>query len=147
MKCPSCGADVSTAFCEYCGTKMPIERIETQSINAETVIVNHYYPEEKNNGPFFQQNQQQPSVPPAPNAYAYSAIPQYPVSPKSRTITLLLCFFLGIFGAHRFYLRRYLLGVVFFFTFGIFGIGWLVDLFFVLTGKIKDRNELPVLNW
>ena len=43
MRCPSCGASVNGAFCEYCGTKMPVERIETTTINAENVTVNHYY--------------------------------------------------------------------------------------------------------
>lgn len=35
------------------------------------------------------------------------------VKPKSKAITLLLCFFLGGFGVHRFYLRDYGLGVAY----------------------------------
>ena len=147
MRCPSCGANVNSAFCEYCGTKMPIEKVEAQTINAETVIVNNYYTEERQTGPSYQQSQQQPPYASAPYGNAYSADPQIYASPKSRTITLLLCVFLGIFGAHRFYLRRYALGILYFFTLGIFGIGWLVDIVLVLTGRIRDNYDLLVLRW
>ena len=146
MKCPSCGADVSTAFCEYCGSKMPLERIETQSIQAETVIVNNYYPEEKKQGPYFGSSQQPPLANTTYQGGQYAAIPQMIyASPKSKTIALLLCIFLGMFGAHRFYLGRYLLGVAFFFTLGFMGIGWIVDIVLLLLGKMKDRNGFPVL--
>lgn len=36
---------------------------------------------------------------------------------------------LGIFGAHHYYLNNVKLGLVYTFTFGIFGIGWIVDFF------------------
>ncbi|XP_053400866.1 uncharacterized protein LOC128557496 [Mercenaria mercenaria] len=36
---------------------------------------------------------------------------------------------LGIFGAYHYYLGNVKLGLVYTFTFGIFGIGWIVDLF------------------
>jgi TM2 domain-containing membrane protein YozV len=38
---------------------------------------------------------------------------------------------LGFSGLHRFYCGRNLTGIVWFFTFGLFLIGWLVDLFLV----------------
>lgn len=37
----------------------------------------------------------------------------------------------GFMGAHRFYYGRSLSGTVYFFTFGLLGIGWLVDLFLI----------------
>jgi TM2 domain-containing membrane protein YozV len=37
----------------------------------------------------------------------------------------------GVFGAHRFYYGRKLTGVLWFFTLGLLGIGWIVDLFFI----------------
>ena len=141
MKCPSCGANANGAYCEYCGTKMPVERVETQSIHAEHVVVNNYY---------YPEPQQ-----PAESAWAKSAGQRFNpsaeyvpgASSKSRIIALLLCFFLGYFGAHRFYVGNYLMGVVYLFTFGVLGIGWLVDLVLILLGKMRDRYGLAILNW
>lgn len=39
-----------------------------------------------------------------------------------------LCFFLGSLGAHKFYEGKVGLGVLYVFTIGLFGIGWIVDL-------------------
>ena len=50
----------------------------------------------------------------------------------SHTVVLGYLFWLiGFTGAHRFYFGKSLSGVVWFFTFGLFGIGWLVDLFLI----------------
>jgi TM2 domain-containing membrane protein YozV len=37
----------------------------------------------------------------------------------------------GIFGAHRFYYGRQITGTIWFFTGGVFLIGWLIDLFLI----------------
>ena len=37
----------------------------------------------------------------------------------------------GFLGAHRFYYGRPLTATLYFFTFGLFGIGWLIDLFLI----------------
>ena len=47
--------------------------------------------------------------------------------PKNKWVALLLCFFLGYVGAHKFYEGRIGLGVLYIFTCGLFGIGLLVD--------------------
>lgn len=39
--------------------------------------------------------------------------------------------FFGFLGAHRFYFGRRLTGVLWFFTGGLLGIGWLIDLFLI----------------
>jgi len=37
----------------------------------------------------------------------------------------------GFIGAHRFYFGRPITGTIWFFTFGLLGIGWLIDLFLI----------------
>ncbi len=37
----------------------------------------------------------------------------------------------GFTGSHRFYYGNPLLGTIYFFTFGLLGIGWLIDLFLI----------------
>ncbi|XP_072020788.1 uncharacterized protein [Amphiura filiformis] len=51
----------------------------------------------------------------------------------------ILAFPLGIFGAHHFYLNRPGLGIVYFCTLGIFGLGWIVDLF-RMPALVRDAN-------
>lgn len=46
---------------------------------------------------------------------------------KNKWIALLLCFFFGILGIHKFYEGKILLGIVYIFTGGLFGIGVLID--------------------
>ncbi len=41
---------------------------------------------------------------------------------------LLLCIFLGVFGAHKFYKGETGLGVLYLCTAGLFYIGWIVDI-------------------
>ncbi|MEZ5741036.1 MAG: TM2 domain-containing protein [Burkholderiaceae bacterium] len=47
-----------------------------------------------------------------------------------KTIGYLL-WILGFLGAHRFYYGRPITGTIWFFTLGLLGIGWLIDLFLI----------------
>ena len=51
---------------------------------------------------------------------------------KDKWMTFVLCFFLGVFGIHRFYEGKFGTGLLFLFTGGLFGIGWLVDIIRIL---------------
>lgn len=55
-----------------------------------------------------------------------------PVAPKSILVGYLLWFFLGAFGVHRFYTGRWVTGLLWLFTGGIIGLGWLFDAFWTL---------------
>ncbi|ESO98302.1 hypothetical protein LOTGIDRAFT_159102 [Lottia gigantea] len=54
----------------------------------------------------------------------------------------ILWFPCGIFGFHLFYLRRPFLGVLYFFTFGMFGFGWIMD-GFRMPSMVREENEKP----
>lgn len=56
----------------------------------------------------------------------------YLPKPKNKWVALLLCIFLGFFGAHKFYEGKIALGVVYIFTGGLFFIGVIVDFFSLL---------------
>ena len=65
-------------------------------------------------------------------------------SPKGFVPTILLCFFLGTFGIHRFYVGRIGTGILQLLTFGGLGIWALVDFIMVVTGNFKDGQGLPI---
>ncbi len=52
----------------------------------------------------------------------------------------LLWFFLGPLGGHRFYLRDFGWGLIFFFTGGLFSVGWFVD-GFMLPARVDRENR------
>ena len=62
------------------------------------------------------------------------------VSTKSKTLSALLCFFLGSFGVHRFYTGKIGTGLLWLFTAGLGGIGTFVDFFLIIFGSFKDSN-------
>lgn len=67
-------------------------------------------------------------------------------SPKSWIATLLLCFFLGGLGVHRFYVGKVGTGIVWLLTCGLLGIGTLIDFIVILCGNFKDGNGQVVKN-
>ena len=86
------------------------------------------------------------------------------ISPKSRLATSLFAWFLGYFGAHRFYIGKtgtavvmLILGIVGWATIWIFGLGlvflipvhvWaLVDFIFAVVGKMTDKDGLLIEKW
>ena len=51
---------------------------------------------------------------------------------------------LGFTGAHRFYYGKQITGVIWFFTFGLLGIGWLIDVFLIPgMDEQADRRYQP----
>lgn len=65
---------------------------------------------------------------------------------KSRTLAIVLCLvgFLGIGGLHRFYVQRNKTGLLYLFTYGILGIGTLVDLVLLIRGNFTDVTGCPL---
>jgi len=67
-------------------------------------------------------------------------------SSRSFIAMLLLCFFLGALGAHRFYAGKVGTGILMILTLGGFGLWILFDFIVILLGNFKDINGLPVKN-
>lgn len=51
---------------------------------------------------------------------------------RNKWVALDLCIFLGYFGAHKFYEGKIGMGILYFFTFGLLGIGWILDIIALL---------------
>lgn len=150
LKCPNCGADLipngsNYVQCGFCNStysfdsnnqaliKVNNTNIGTSNIGASNVVINNYYA-----APNTVQNNQMPI-----NFSGFSG----GVSPKSRTVASALCIIFGYVGGHQFYAGRTGLGVLYLFTAGLCGIGWIVDIVRTLSGTFTDSNNLPISNW
>lgn len=51
---------------------------------------------------------------------------------KNKWVAFVLCLFLGVFGAHKFYEGKILMGVIYIFTGGLLLIGCIIDLIAIL---------------
>ncbi|WP_067866118.1 NINE protein [Neptuniibacter marinus] len=69
-----------------------------------------------------------------------NAAPEVIVSEKGFVPTLLLCFFLGVLGVHRFYVGKIGTGILMLLTLGGLGIWSLVDFIMIAVGSFKDKN-------
>jgi TM2 domain-containing membrane protein YozV len=70
------------------------------------------------------------------------------LSDKSRTVDALLCFFLGVFGAHRFYEGKTGTAILMLcLGWATLGIWPLIDLILIFAGKATDKDGLPIREW
>jgi TM2 domain-containing membrane protein YozV len=85
--------------------------------------------------------------PPMSDSYTPARVPPQEPSEKSRGVATALASFLGVFGAHRFYLGRPESGALMLLTLGGLGIWWLYDLILVASGSFRDGNGRLVTRW
>ncbi len=111
--CPRCGAIYFSAACPDCGYSPANERLERQyqqqSSGQPTVVHNHY------------------QAAPMPGQTVQQVVVRGGKA-CNKTVALLLCICLGYFGAHKFYEGKAGTGLIYLCTFGLFGIGWLIDI-------------------
>lgn len=127
-RCLICGAPIENGKCSYCGYLAPVKNQN---------IENNIY------------SQSQPQV--IANTVAQSNSGYKPgkvreISPKSKTTALILCIFLGYIGAHKFYVGKSKMGMVYIFTVGLCGMGWLMDTLLILMDSFKDSDGLILKN-
>ena len=137
--CPGCGHPFErTKFCKFCGSTIAVDsvvctkcgrQVENIGGSEKGIVINN-----NNNN----------------NVAAVSGNGMYGlVSPKSRLVDLILCFFLGIFGVHRFYVGKVGTGILMIFLMCTgFGEIWLIiDFFIILFGGFTDNFGRRVINW
>ena len=65
---------------------------------------------------------------------------KYEKGPWNYNLAWVLLTFLGFFGIHRFYLGKWITGIVWLLTVGLFGLGYLYDLW-TLNGQVSEANR------
>lgn len=124
MFCPKCGKQVEdgTAYCPGCGAVL-----NAAPQQAAPIVVNVV-----NSNASTNTNTNTNAANGTPYAY------------KSRWTAFFLCLFFGGLGIHRFYVGKTGTGVLYLFTVGLFGIGWLIDFFMLLFGSFRDKAGYPL---
>lgn len=132
MFCSNCGADAGNeSICPNCGNTVLQERqyVPQQCAPQQmpTIIINNANTNVNKN-----ENT---------NVGAGSV---NSVSPKSKTVALILAIFLGYLGIHRFYVGKVGSGIIWFITAGFFAIGWIYDIIKILSGTFTDGAGLVI---
>ena len=88
---------------------------------------------------------QQPMYPPQPGY----AVPVYiAAQPKNHTVAILLCFFLGFLGIHRFYMGRVASGLIMLalniISAGLLSIWTYIDMIILTFSNFNDSNGMPL---
>ena len=97
-------------FCKYCGEKIPKDAVLCTYCGRQVEQLKFEHPNVVINNT---------------NSTVYKG-------QKNKWIALLLCLFLGLVGAHKFYEGKILLGLLYIFTGGFFAIGWILDIISLL---------------
>jgi TM2 domain-containing membrane protein YozV len=65
---------------------------------------------------------------------------RYQSGPVDYNLAWILLTFLGLFGVHRMYMGKWITGIIYFFTGGLFLAGYLYD-FCTLNGQVDEANR------
>ena len=111
-------------FCIYCGAAMAVNAVFCTACGRQANVQPGVQPPIGQQAPY---GQPPPVYVNNTNINNYGSKP-----PKDKWVAFLLCFFLGIWGAHKFYEGKTGMGILYIFTLGLLGIGVLVDLIVIL---------------
>jgi len=70
---------------------------------------------------------------------------EYASGPLDYSLAWILLTFFGVFGVHRFYMEKWITGIIYLCTGGLFLIGWLYDLL-TLNEQVDEINREAVVN-
>lgn len=111
-----------TKFCKHCGEKIPVDAVictkcgrqveEIKKSGSDQIVINN-------------NNNAVANATAVAGGYGFGRL-------KNKWVSLCLCFFLGFFGAHKFYEGKTGMGVLYLFTFGLCGIGVGIDFIILL---------------
>lgn len=150
MLCLNCGKEISgdSIYCQHCGQKtyLPKQYRSPADLDGD---------ERDSPGKVQQSAGGTAVVKPKERTVPIRTLPVRPQihavdlfhSPKRRGIAALLCLFLGVLGIHRFYVGKIGTGFLWLLTYGLFGVGVIVDLFCILCGNFKDRDGRRLARW
>jgi TM2 domain-containing membrane protein YozV/ribosomal protein L32 len=83
-----------------------------------------------------------------PNCGAPQGTPKEASNSDKRILpAALLCFFLGVFGIHRFYVGKIGTGILQLLTFGGLGIWALIDFIMIVVGSFTDKDGNTINLW
>lgn len=125
--CPSCGAlQPGKKFCQHCGQAIDEDCVVCPKCGKQVGQLKMEQPQVVINNTNTSTNTNTNTNVNRVGGYAYHN------RPRDKWVAFFLCLFLGFLGAHKFYEGKGGMGVVYLFTFGLFGIGWFVDLIIIL---------------
>lgn len=107
-----------TKFCKFCGEKIPERAVVCVHCGCQVEEIKH------TEQPNVVINNTNTNANANINANVNAALGVYA---KNKWVAFLLCLFLGYLGAHKFYEGKVGMGILYLFTFGLFGIGWFFD--------------------
>jgi hypothetical protein len=125
------------------------DSVVSGNIHTGSVVHNHYHaapqaqPQQVivTQQPVYQPPAQVVSLPPYNNyQQLQSGRPLSDGGQKDILVAYILWLFLGFFGAHRFYMNQIALGFLYLLTFGLFGLGWFIDLF-LIPDLVRQHNR------
>ncbi len=74
-------------------------------------------------------------------------VPAGQATDKRMLPAAILCFVVGVFGAHRFYVGKVGSAIAMIFTLGGLGVWVVIDFIMIVTGSFKDDNGVRITEW